>query len=131
MQIDGQGVHGDHLDFTGADELCERGGKRFVIVNPGTFGMVMAEDAQAPPIRQFLVYISGRRPWLQAQRMTAEVHDFAPPRVVRMMKLRGQRRQRVPSVERQCGRRIEFGMFQGGAAITVPQRLQVRRSTLE
>jgi hypothetical protein len=47
------------------------------------------------------------------------------------MEFGGETRHGVAIIERQRGRRIEFGVFQVGAVITAPQEPQVRRSTLE
>jgi hypothetical protein len=48
-----------------------------------------------------------------------------------MMKLGGKRGQRIAGILRQGRRRIELGVFQVGAAMTVPQTLQVRCAMLE
>jgi hypothetical protein len=47
------------------------------------------------------------------------------------VKFRRIRSERIVRVQRQRGSRIEFRMFQVGAAITVPQTLQVRWSRFE
>ena len=63
--------------------------------------------------------------------MTREIHHAPAAGIERMMKLAGKRRQRVAGILRQGRRRIELGVFQVGAAMTVPQTLQVRCATLE
>ena len=57
--------------------------------------------------------------------------SLAAVRIEGMMKLGGESRQRIAPVERKRGGCVEFGMFQVGAAITVPHAPQVRCSTLE
>ncbi len=63
--------------------------------------------------------------------MTCEVDLLAAGGIVGMMELGGVRSQGVLGVVRESRRRIEFRMFQIGAAITVPQTLQVLCATLE
>src|SRR6266436_6870926 len=63
--------------------------------------------------------------------MTGEVHHLAAVGIEWMMKFCRERRQRVASVMGRRGARVEFGMFQGGAAMTVPHAPQVRCRTLE
>ena len=63
--------------------------------------------------------------------MAGEVHHLAAVGIEWMMKFGRERRQRVASVMRRRGTRVEFGMSQVGAAMTVPQALQVRCRAFE
>jgi hypothetical protein len=92
---------------------------------------MVAEDTQPAPIIEFLRDVVARRLRLQPQRMAGEVDRLAALRVVWMMKLRGERRERVLRIARQSRCRIEFRVFQVGASITVPQTSQVRWAMLE
>ena len=63
--------------------------------------------------------------------MAGEVHHLAAVGIEWMMKFGRERRQRVASVMGRRGTRVEFGVSQAGAAMTVPQALQVRCRTFE
>lgn len=63
--------------------------------------------------------------------MTGQVNELAAAGVKWMMKLGGKGRKRISRIVRERRPRIEFGMFQVGGAITVPQTLQVRWAALE
>src|SRR5260221_11059217 len=63
--------------------------------------------------------------------MAGEVHHLAAVGIEWMMEFGRERRQRVASVMGRRGTRVEFGMPQVGAAMTVPQALQVRCRTFE
>ena len=96
----------------------------------------MAQDAETAPIGKFLLDHVSRRFGLQAQRMAAEVQQFASRRVVRMVELLRETGERVRRVEvcgfESCGGGpIRILRRQEGACMTVPHTLQVRRCRSE
>ncbi len=63
--------------------------------------------------------------------MAGEIHHLAAADIEWMVKFVRERRQRVAPVVGLRGARVEFGMFQVGAAMMWPQAPQVRCPTFE
>ena len=101
-----------------------------MITDPGPARVVVTEHSQTPPVGEFLFDEVGTGPGLQPQRVTREIRKPAAVGIERLMKLRGERRERIVRIQCEGGRGVELGVFQAGAAMSVPQTLQVRCSTL-
>ena len=59
----------------------------------------MPEDREALPVDQFLRHAFRGRFALQSERMTAQIHQAAAGRVLRMMKFGGKCRQRIVRIQ--------------------------------
>ena len=102
-----------------------------MVWNPRPGRIVMPQDAETPPVRQFLLDQIRGRFGLQAERMAAEVQQLAPRGIVRMVELLRETGERVRSVEG-CGAGArKILRRQEGACMTVPHTLQVRRCRSE
>jgi hypothetical protein len=91
---------------------------------------VVTEHSQTPPVGEFLFDEAGTGPGLQPQRVARQIRELAAVGIERLMKLGGERRERIVRIQREGGRGVEFRVFQAGAAMSAPQTLQVRCSTL-
>ncbi len=146
VQVHGQRVHRDDLVALRADELRKRRRELHVIVEPAAVrGPERARAAARRPRIREVTVDAQRRPTVQlglndaagrsrheAERVPAQVGK-CPPVLARQLELAAQRSELVGRVERaragEPRQELQFGHGYFGGT-TVPQRLQVRASTL-
>ena len=79
VQVDRQGIHGDHLNGQGADQGGQVFGRKAVVIHPGPPSMEVTLDAEAAPVFELPLNEGAGPDRLQAERVAREVQGVAVP----------------------------------------------------
>ena len=77
VKVDRQGVHGDHLHGTGADDVGQVLRGEAVVIDPGSPSVEMAFDAKLAPVLEFALDVLGCGNGLKPEAVAGEVQGVA------------------------------------------------------